>query len=150
MQTNSKPAVTVAAIIEQDGKFLFVEEESRGARRLNQPAGHLEAGETLLDAVVRETLEESGYVIHPTALVGAYQWAARGKGYVRFVFVAEIQEHRPDSPLDEGIIGPVWLSLEELRQTSLPLRSPLVLRSVEDYLDQPHYSLDFLSAHQPL
>lgn len=152
MTEPSLPRVTVAAIVEQDGRFLFVEEEVRGARRLNQPAGHLEAGETVLEALRREALEETGYEVEPEALVGVYQWHARrtGKRYVRFAFAARLTAHHPRQPLDEGIIGPRWLTPTELDDPPAPLRSPLVKRNVEDYLAGRRHSLDMFHHLGPL
>lgn len=129
-----KPHVTVAAVVQRDGKFLLVEEETAEGLRFNQPAGHLEEGESLLQAVERECLEETGYHFHPLHLLGIYQWS-RPDGqitYLRFAFVGELRGYDPDRPLDVGILGPRWLSLEEVRATAERHRSPLVLRCVED------------------
>ena len=108
-----KPNVTVAAVIERDGKFLLVEEETESGLAFNQPAGHLEAGESLLDAVVRETMEETAYPFRPTALVGIYQWRHPVKDltYLRFAFSGELQGEALPRALDEGIVAARWLTL---------------------------------------
>jgi 8-oxo-dGTP pyrophosphatase MutT (NUDIX family) len=107
-----KPNVTVAALIEKDGRYLFVEEESGGEVVINQPAGHVERGESLTQAVTRETLEETGYHFAPEALVGIYYWHALRKGitYLRFAFTGRILAHEPNRPLDEGILRASWFT----------------------------------------
>ncbi len=142
-----KPHVTVAAVVQRDGKFLLVEEETSDGLRFNQPAGHLEEGESLLQAVVRECLEETGYHFHPQHLLGIYQWP-RPDGqitYLRFAFTGELRGHDPDRPLDAGILGPRWLSLEEVRATAERHRSPLILRCVEDCLAGRRLPLDAIA-----
>ena len=141
-----KPNVTVAAVIERDGKFLLVEEETDDGIRFNQPAGHLECGESLLDAVVRETREETRYDFVPRALVGIYNWRHPVKDltYLRFAFAGEVTGCDPERELDEGIIAPRWLSPEEIRASSERHRSPLILRCVEDWLAGRRYPLDLL------
>ncbi|MBK5914443.1 NUDIX hydrolase [Rhodocyclus purpureus] len=141
-----KPNVTVAAVIERDGKFLLVEEETDDGIRFNQPAGHLECGESLLDAVVRETREETRYDFVPQALVGIYNWRHPVKDltYLRFAFAGEITGCDPERELDEGIIAARWLSLDEIRASSERHRSPLILRCVEDWLAGRRYPLDLL------
>jgi 8-oxo-dGTP pyrophosphatase MutT (NUDIX family) len=130
-----RPAVTVATIVERDGRFLLVEEETRAGRKLNQPAGHLESGESLGDGAARETLEETGWRVRPTHLVGIYTWAdpANGVTFVRFAFAAQAESHDAGRPLDEGIVRALWLTHEELTARQAEHRSPLVLRCVEDY-----------------
>jgi ADP-ribose pyrophosphatase YjhB (NUDIX family) len=130
-----RPAVTVATIVERDGHFLVVEEETRAGRKLNQPAGHLEAGETIAAGAARETLEETGWRVEPGELVGIYTWAARDQGamFVRFAFAASATRHEPARPLDHGIVRALWLTYEELVERRGDHRSPLVLRCVEDY-----------------
>lgn len=142
-----KPNVTVAAVIERDGKFLLVEEKTSQGIRLNQPAGHLEAGESLLQAVTRETLEESAYTFTPQHLLGIYQWQAPESGttYLRFSFTGTITGHDPLRPLDKGILQAVWMTPDEIRATQARQRSPLVLRCVEDYLAGKRYSIDLLT-----
>ena len=147
-----KPAVTVAAVIEREGRFLLVEERSaEGERVLNQPAGHWEAGETLVEASVRETLEETGCSFVPRALVGVYRWrsAAAGETYLRFAFCGDAASFDPERALDEGILRTLWLSAAELRSLARSrLRSPLVLACVEDYVAGRRYPLDLI-AHFP-
>ena len=131
----ARPAVTVATIVERDGRYLFVEEETRTGRKLNQPAGHVEAGESLPAAAVRETLEESAWTVTPTALVGIYRWEAPDNGatFVRFAFCADARTHDADRALDTGIVQAVWLTYEELLARRADHRSPLVQRCIDDY-----------------
>ncbi|MCE1171995.1 MAG: NUDIX hydrolase [Azovibrio sp.] len=139
-----KPNVTVAALVQRDGRFLLVEEETEAGIRYNQPAGHLERGESLVQAVVRECLEETGYHFVPQYLVGIYQWP-RPDGeitYLRFAFGGELRGYEPERPLDEGIIGPRWLDMDTLRASTAMHRSPLILRCVEDCLAGRRLPLD--------
>ena len=142
-----KPNVTVAAVIEQDGKFLMVEEETAEGIRFNQPAGHWEADETLAQGAVRETLEETAYHFSPEWLLGVYRWSHPGKDitYLRFAFAGKVHGHEPQRPLDSGILRAVWLSLEEIRATAERHRSPLVLKCVEDYLAGTRYPLELVT-----
>jgi len=142
-----KPNVTVAAVIERDGKFLLVEEETKHGVRFNQPAGHLEADESLLAAVVRETLEEAAYHFTPTHLLGIYRWHAEESDttYLRFAFTGDITGHEAQRPLDTGIIRAVWMSPEEIRATQARHRSPLILRCIEDFLAGRRYPLELLT-----
>ena len=142
-----KPNVTVAAILERDGKFLLVEEETEDGIRFNQPAGHLECREALTDAVVREALEETAYHFRPTALVGIYNWRNEDKDitYLRFAFAGEVVGHEPERPLDTGIIAAHWLSLDEIRALQGRHRSPLILRCIEDWLAGKRYPLDLVT-----
>ncbi|HZG22212.1 MAG TPA: NUDIX hydrolase [Herbaspirillum sp.] len=135
-----KPSVTVAAVIERDGRFLMVEEHSAGGLRINQPAGHLEPGESLIAAAVREALEESAHVFSPTALVGTYlsRNVSSSRGgmsvtYLRFAFAGTVGEQL-QRPLDDGIVRTLWMTREELAASAARHRSPLVLRCVDDYL----------------
>lgn len=141
-----KPNVTVAAVIEREGKFLLVEEETPQGIRFNQPAGHLEAGESLLSAVARETLEETAYSFNPQHLLGIYSWCSPETGitYLRFAFTGAITGHDASRKLDSGILQAVWLSPEEIRTRQERHRSPLVLRCVMDYLAGKRYPLDLL------
>lgn len=141
-----KPNVTVAAVVERDGKFLLVEEETEAGLAFNQPAGHLEEGEKLVDAVVREALEETAWHFRPTHLVGIYHWKhpAKDVTYLRFAFGGELLQHEPQRPLDAGIVAARWLSLDEVRATQARHRSPLVLRCIEDALAGRRYPLDLL------
>ena len=142
-----KPAVTVAAVIERDGRFLLIEEREGSSLVLNQPAGHWEDGETLQAACVRETIEESAYEFNPTALVGIYRWRppTSETTYLRFAFAGRVGELLPNRTLDEGIVRVVWLSLDEARASIPRHRSPLVLRCIEDYLAGNRFSLDLLT-----
>ena len=142
-----KPNVTVASIIERDGKFLLVEEHTAQGLLFNQPAGHLEANESLLAAVARETLEESASEFEPQHLVGIYRWHAPASDitYLRFAFTGNIIAHHPERTLDEGIIHAIWMTPEEIRATQARHRSPLILRCVEDYLAGKRYPLDVIT-----
>jgi 8-oxo-dGTP pyrophosphatase MutT (NUDIX family) len=138
------PEVTVAAVVSHDRKFLLVEELIEGRLVLNQPAGHLEVEETLLAAVIRETREETAWRFSPDALVGAYLWhgAREARSFLRFAFSGDVDDHRPEQPLDQGIVRAVWLSPEEMLVQRERLRSPLVMRCVEDYLVGNRQPLD--------
>jgi 8-oxo-dGTP pyrophosphatase MutT (NUDIX family) len=139
-----QPHVTVAAVIEQDGKFLLVEEETDDGIRFNQPAGHWEENETLLQGVVREALEETAYHFEPEWLQGVYRWHHPHKDitYLRFAFAGSVQRHEPQRRLDSGILHAVWMSPEEIHATADRHRSPLVLQCVEDFLAGKKYPLD--------
>ncbi len=141
-----KPNVTVAAVVCRDGKFLLVEEETEAGLAFNQPAGHLEQGESLVQAVVRQTLEETAYHFRPTHMVGIYQWRHPSKEltYLRFAFGGELRGWEADRRLDEGIVGARWLSLDEIRATQARHRSPLILRCIEDSLAGRAAPLDLL------
>jgi 8-oxo-dGTP pyrophosphatase MutT (NUDIX family) len=132
----SPPDVTVAALAEQQGRFLLVEE--RIARRLvfNQPAGHVERGETLLEAVARETREETAWRFTSEAFLGAYFWRHPGTGRasLRFAFIGSVTDHDAQQPLDHGILRTHWLTRAEILEHQSRLRSPLVLRCIDDYL----------------
>jgi 8-oxo-dGTP pyrophosphatase MutT (NUDIX family) len=138
------PEVTVAAIVEVDGRFLMVEERIGSRLVLNQPAGHLEDRETLLDAVIRETREETAWRLRPDALVGTYLWRnpSDGRSFLRFAFCGRVDDHQPDQPLDRGIVRTLWTSHEQLLAQSQRLRSPLVLRCLQDYLLGKRQPLD--------
>jgi 8-oxo-dGTP pyrophosphatase MutT (NUDIX family) len=129
------PEVTVAAIVERDGRFLMVEERVSGRLVLNQPAGHLEDRETLLEAVIRETREETAWRFRPEALVGTYLWRNDdGRSFLRFAFCGTVDDHQPQQPLDTGIVRSLWTSHQQLLAQSSRLRSPLVLHCLQDYL----------------
>jgi len=147
MSQNWRPHVTVASIIERDGKFLFVEELAGESSVLNQPAGHWEANESLVEAAVRETLEETAYQIQPSALIGIYRWPHPQKNitYLRFAFSGQILAHDPDRPLDHGILRALWLTPDELRAQSARHRSPLVALCLQDYLAGKRYPLELLT-----
>ena len=142
-----KPNVTVAAVIEQDEKFLLVEEHTSQGLLLNQPAGHLESNESLLAAVARETLEESAYTFEPQNLLGIYRWhsPASDTTYLRFAFTGRILAHHPEQTLDDGIVRAVWMSPDEIRASTPRHRSPLILRCVEDYLAGKCYPLELIT-----
>ena len=142
-----KPAVAVPAIIERDGRFLFVEEEADGRRVLNQPAGHLDPGESLVHAVVREVLEETAHPFTPRALVGVYRWhyAPRDTTFLRFAFCGEAGEAEAGRALDREILALHWLTPEELAARRPMHRSPLVERCLADYLAGTRFPLEVLS-----
>jgi len=146
-----KPDVTVAAVVQHDGRFLLVEE--RAARRvvLNQPAGHLEAGETLIEAVVREALEETAWSFRPESLTGVYLWKnpANGRAFLRFAFAGAVDKFRPERPLDRGILRTLWLTRDELVHCRSRHRSPLVMRCVDDFVAGRRLALDVLDG-QPI
>jgi ADP-ribose pyrophosphatase YjhB (NUDIX family) len=130
------PDVTVAAVAENAGRFLVVEERINRRLVFNQPAGHVESGETLLEAVVRETREETAWRFEPRSLVGVYLWRnpSSGRRILRFAFAGVVSDHHPGQRLDHGIVRTHWLDPGELAQRQARLRSPLVLRCVNDYL----------------
>lgn len=141
-----KPNVTVAAVVMRDGKFLLVEEETDAGLAFNQPAGHLEEGESLINAVIRETLEETAYHFKPTHLIGIYNWRHPTKNvtYLRFAFGGELRGFAADRPLDAGIVAAHWLTLDEIKATQTRHRSPLILRCIEDQIAGKSCPLDFL------
>lgn len=141
-----KPNVTVAAVVQRDGRFLLVEEETDTGLAFNQPAGHLEEGESLVAAVVREALEETAYHFVPTHLVGIYNWQRPDKEvtYLRFAFGGEMRGHEAGRQLDDGILAARWFTLDEVRATRARHRSPLILRCIEDQLAGKAYPLDLL------
>jgi 8-oxo-dGTP pyrophosphatase MutT (NUDIX family) len=145
-----KPNVTVAAVIEQDGKFLLVEEHTSQGLKFNQPAGHLEANESLLQAVVREAREESAYDFEPQHLVGVYRWHATTSDttYLRFAYSGRILAHHAEQALDEGIVRAVWMTPAEIRATVPRHRSPLILQCVEDYLAGKRYPLELVTHYE--
>ena len=153
-----KPSTTVAAIIERDGLFLLVEEETPEGLRLNNPAGHLDASESLVQACARETLEETAFEFAPRALVGIYlarvqfpESPARPSGsdisYLRFAFYGDLGAFDAHRTLDTGIVRTLWLTPEEVRASAAHHRSPLVLQCIEDYLAGQRYPLGVLHTH---
>ena len=138
--------MVVAAIIERNGKFLLVEEKAEGRLVLNQPAGHLDEGESLMDAVMRETLEETGWHFSPQALLGIYRWLQPTKGvtYLRFAFTGQVTRHESGRPLDRGIARALWLTPEEIRAERARHRSPQVEHCLNDYMAGQKYSLELL------
>lgn len=139
-----KPEVTVAAVCEESGRFLLVEERIKGKLVFNQPAGHVEIGETLIEAVIREVREETAWLFEPVAMLGAYLWRnpENNRSTLRFGFMGTVSDHRPAQPLDKGIVGTHWLSRVELLDREQRLRSPLVLRCIEDYQAGKRLPLD--------
>lgn len=154
MTNRWKPNTTVAAIIERDGRFLLVEEHTPDGLRLNNPAGHLDEGESLIAACVRETLEETLYAFAPQSLVGVYlsrverperdHRATPSVTYLRFAFCGQLGDLQPDRVLDPGIVRTLWLTADEVRCTQTLHRSPMVLRCVEDYLAGQRFGLSLL------
>ena len=154
MNTRWKPSVTVAAIIEREGKFLLVEEHTQDGLRLNNPAGHLDPGESPRQACVRETLEETAFHFTPGALVGIY--LSRFKrllpgqtpldiSYLRFAFCGVLGDEVAGQALDEGIVRTLWLTPDEIRASTQLHRSPLLLTCMEDYLAGKRYPLDLIT-----
>ena len=136
---------TVATVVEQDGKFLMVEEIDNGCTVFNQPAGHLDEGETLFTAAIRETLEETAWHVTLTAFLGNYVYKApNGLTYVRHCFIATPDSHDATLPLDEGIIAAHWLGTETIFSDNFAPRSPLVGKAIEDYLGGQRMPLDVI------
>ncbi len=131
-----KPSITVAAIVENDGRFLLVEERIGGQHVLNQPAGRVEPTESLLAAVVRETMEETAWHFEPEWLLGVYPWRSQlsQRSSLRFAFTGRVHAHEPARHLDAPVVAAHWLRREDLLSARLPLRTPLVLRCIDDYL----------------
>ena len=154
--TRWKPSVTVAAIIEDEGRFLLVEEETPEGLRLNNPAGHLDAGESLEQGVVREVLEETACAFTPHSLVGVYlsrfQRPHQGDDvtYLRFAFCGSVSEPLPGRTLDHGIVRTLWLTADELRASAWRHRSPLVMRCINDYLAGRRHPLTLLQHDESL
>lgn len=148
MNTRSKPSVTVAAIIERDGRYLLVEEETPEGLRLNNPAGHLDPGESPEQGVARETLEETAFQFTPTALVGIYlsrfQRESTGEDvtYLRFAYCGELGEFDAGRALDTGIVRTLWMTADEVRASAGRHRSPLVLRCIEDHLAGQRFAMN--------
>ena len=148
-----KPNVTVAAIIEREGKFLLIEEETSEGVRLNQPAGHLDPMETLQQAVVREVMEETAHDFTPEALVGVYmsRYVSKRRGtdvtYLRFTFCGKAGASY-ERPLDHGILRTLWMTRDEMAACQERHRSPLMLQCVDDYLAGKRAPLELLHTHQ--
>ncbi|HKK16311.1 MAG TPA: NUDIX hydrolase [Gammaproteobacteria bacterium] len=142
-----KPNVTVAAIAEDNGRYLLVEEDVDNLIVFNQPAGHLEKNETLLDAVKREVMEETAREFEPQSLVGVYLYPNphRDIMYLRFCFAGRCIQHHADEPLDDGIIRAVWMTRDEIEAHHEKMRSPMVRRCIDDYLAGKHYPLEMLN-----
>ncbi len=153
MNTRWKPSVTVAAIIERDGRFLLVEEETPEGLKLNNPAGHLDPGESPVEGCAREALEETTHRFTPKHLLGIYisRLQRQGPGealeditYLRFAFAGELGEVVPGRQLDTGIVRTVWMTPDEVRASTERHRSPLVLRCMEDYLRGQRFPLELV------
>ena len=150
MPNRWKPNVTVAAIIERAGHFLLVEEHTRDGLKLNNPAGHLDPGESPQDACVREVLEETAHDFTPTALIGVYLNRFTKTGteqdltYLRFAFAGSVGAHHADRALDTGIVRALWMTPDEVRASATRHRSPLVVQSMEDYLRGQRYPLELV------
>ena len=151
MNTRWKPSVTVAAVIERDGRYLLVEEHTPEGLRLNNPAGHLDPGESPAQGVARETLEETAFDFTPSALVGIYlsrfQRPATGEDitYLRLAYCGDLGAFHPDRALDDGIVRTLWLTPDEIRASAERHRSPLVLRCLEDHLAGRRYPLELIT-----
>jgi 8-oxo-dGTP pyrophosphatase MutT (NUDIX family) len=141
-----RPDLTVAAVVERDGEFLLVEERVATRMVFNQPAGHVERGEQLVTAVVRETLEETAWHFKPEALIGVYFWEQPDKQrtFMRFAFAGQVTDHDSNRRLDRGIERAVWLNHGEILARTSRLRSPMVLRCIDDYLAGQRYPLDLV------
>ncbi len=154
MNTRWKPSVTVAAIIEREGRYLLIEEHTPEGLRLNNPAGHLDPGESPEDGCAREALEETTHTFKPTALVGIYisrliRPAREGRDaedvtYLRFAYCGELGEVLPGAELDKGIVRTIWMTPDEIRANASRLRSPLVLRCMEDHIAGKRFPLDMV------
>ncbi|MEO1963539.1 MAG: NUDIX hydrolase [Cycloclasticus sp.] len=143
-----KPNVIVASLVELNGKFLMVEEESASGSVLNQPAGHLEPNEDLEAAVVRETLEETGYCFTPDAIIGSYLWhnTDNDTTYFRTTFSGSVCDKTIATTLDAGIIRALWMTHDEIMAEQTRLRSPIILESINDYLSGKRYPLDLIKS----
>lgn len=141
-----KPHATVAAIIEKDQRFLIVEENIKGELVYNQPAGHLEPGESLLEASIRETREETAWAFSPEYISGIYLWSQPGteRSFLRVAFAGSCDDYQQNQPLDNGIVRALWMTRDELAAKPEKLRSPMVLQCIDDYLTGKQYPLDLL------
>lgn len=147
-----KPSVTVAAVVEREGRFLLVEEHADGGLRINQPAGHLEPGESLPEGAAREALEETAHPFQPGALLGIYLYRSDtgGPTYLRFAFTGTLGDRIAGRALDRGIVRTLWLTPQEIDDRRADWRSPLVGRCVQDYLAGRRYPMNLLYAHPGL
>lgn len=135
--------LTVAAVVEKRGRFLVVEEYSGGQKVINQPAGHVETGETFIDAVVREVREETAWGFEPAAIIGVYLWEhpATAERFLRVSFSGTVHDHHATQALDDGIIRTLWLDRDELIRRAAALRSPMVMKVIDDYRENIRYPL---------
>lgn len=142
-----KPDVTVAAVVEREGRFLLIEEHVSNRLVFNQPAGHLELNESFVDAVIREALEETAWTFVPEAVSGIYLWQhpERNMSFLRVAFTGQVTEHHSERRLDRGIRRSLWLTRDEVVQRSARLRSPMVLQCIDDYLAGNRYPLSMLT-----
>lgn len=139
--------VTVAAVIPNEDRYLLVEERVGGELVFNQPAGHLEANESLVNAVVRETREETGFLFAPEFIVGIYLWHSEeaARSFLRVTFAGSASAPQRDVALDDGIVGVHWLTRNQLLSPERTLRSPMVMRCLDDYRTGLRYPLDCLT-----
>lgn len=144
------PHATVAVIVEKEGRFLLVEEESSGQIVINQPAGHIEENESFITAAKREALEETAWHVEPEFLTGFYVYKSGNNGttYHRACFYARATEHEENRKLDDGIIRTLWLTRDEIVAQMDKLRSPMVLRCIDDYLEGKRFPLELIYEHQ--
>jgi ADP-ribose pyrophosphatase YjhB (NUDIX family) len=142
------PHITVATVVERNNQFLFVEESIQGSVVINQPAGHWEQGESLIEATIRETLEETAWHYQPSYLIGIYQWMHphSRETYLRFCFTGDLITHDVHRPLDKDIERAIWLDYQQLVERNKDHRSPLVLRCVEDYINGQRFDLNLLQS----
>ncbi len=142
-----RPDLAAAAIVQRDNRFLIVEENIRGSLVFNQPAGHVDDGESIIDAVVRETLEETAWHIRPLALLGMYLWRnpQNGHSILRVAITGEVIRHEPDRQLDVPVVAAHWMEREALLAQPAKLRSPLVMRCIDDYLAGQRHDLSALN-----
>ncbi len=143
-----KPHVTVAAVIEQNNRFLLVEEQTSNGLAFNQPAGHLEESEDLISAIKREVNEETAWEFEPDYLIAVQLWRRESgqPSFLRFCFSGQVHSHQPDQSLDEGIVQTHWLSRDEIKTREKQLRSPLVLSSIDDYQNGLNYPISMLQS----
>jgi 8-oxo-dGTP pyrophosphatase MutT (NUDIX family) len=142
-----KPNVTVAAIVENEGRYLLVEEQTSNGILFNQPAGHLEPDESIIQGAIRETLEETGYTFVPQWVLGIYRWHSHADNtvFLRFAFSGTVAAHDPSRALDAGILSAGWFAVDEIRKMTYCHRSPLVMRCIDDHLAGKRYPLEILT-----
>jgi 8-oxo-dGTP pyrophosphatase MutT (NUDIX family) len=142
-----KPNVTVAAIVENEGRYLLVEEQTSNGILFNQPAGHLEPDESIIQGAIRETLEETGYTFVPQWVLGVYRWHSHADNtvFLRFAFTGTVAGHDPGRALDAGILSAGWFGVDEIREMAYCHRSPLVMRCIDDHLAGKRYPLEILT-----